>query len=204
MQKLGTLIFLLITGSCCLAQAKGGIEQYQYLGKGTSNSIVPILHFQNNKGWYAEARYNYDESNTFSVLGGRSFQLDRNDYSSIVPMIGISFGDFEGVTIGANFTYERNHFFFSSQSQYTFSTNSKYPDFFFNWSEIGIQPKKWIFGGLSVQYINESHYKHNVDPGIVIGFNWKTVSFPIYVFKNSDHEFFCILGLIWEWQQKSK
>ena len=69
---------------------KGGIEQYQYLGKGTANAIVPVLHFQNSKGWYAEARYNYDENNTFSLLGGRSFQLDKNGFSSIVPMIGFS------------------------------------------------------------------------------------------------------------------
>lgn len=202
MQQLCIFIFLLITSTCCLAQAKGGIEQYQYLGKGTSNSIVPILHFQDSKGWYGEARYNYDESNTFSLLGGRSIQLGKNDYSSVVPMIGISLGDLEGITIACNYTYQRNLFFFNSQSQYTFSVNSKNADFFFNWSEIGIQPKNWIFGGLSVQYLKQSSYKNTVDPGIVIGFNWKSVSFPMYVFKNPDHEFFCILGLIWEWQHK--
>lgn len=202
MQQFGTIIFLLITSSSCLAQAKGGIEQYQYLGKGTANAIVPILHFQDNKGWYAEARYNYDESNTFSLLGGHSFHLDKNGYTSIVPMIGISFGDFEGITVAGNFTYEKGLFFFNSQSQYTFSANHKNPDFFFNWSEIGIQPKNWIFGGLSVQYIKESSFKSRVDAGFVIGFNWKSVSFPMYVFKNPDHEYFCILGLIWEWQQK--
>lgn len=202
MQQLSTILFLLITSSNCLAQAKGGIEQYQYLGKGTTNAIVPILHFQDNKGWYAEARYNYDESNTFSILGGRSFHLDKNDYSSIVPMIGLSFGDFEGITIAGNFTYERGLFFFNSQNQYTFSTNSKDPHFFFNWSEIGFQPKNWIFGGLSFQYIKEMPYKGSIDPGIVLGFNWKSISFPMYVFRNPKQEYFCILGLIWEWQQK--
>ncbi len=202
MRQIGIILCIVFATKHCVAQAKGGIEQYQYLGKGTANAIVPVLHFQNSKGWYAEARYNYDENNTFSLLGGRSFQLDKNGFSSIVPMIGISFGDFEGITVAANYTYERGFFFFNSQSQYTFSTNSTYQNFFFNWSEIGIQPKNWIFGGLSVQYIKEQSYKNRVDPGIVIGFNWKTVSFPMYVFKNPNNEYFCILGLIWEWQHR--
>lgn len=204
MRQIGIILCIVFATSRCVAQAKGGIEQYQYLGKGTANAIVPVLHFQNSKGWYAEARYNYDENNTFSLLGGRSFQLDKNGFSNIIPMIGVSFGNFEGITLAGNFTYERGIFFFNSQSQYTFSTTSRNPDFFFNWSEIGIQPRKWIFAGLSVQYIKESTFTNKLDPGIMVGFNWKSVSFPLYVFKNPSHEYFFILGLIWEWQQNNK
>lgn len=193
-------ISLLYGHLLCAAQAKGGIEQYQYIGNGTANAIVPVLHFQDARGWYGEARYNYDEANTFSVLGGRSFRLDKSGSMLLTPMLGVSAGNFEGFTTAVNYSMEKGPFFFSAQSQYSFSSNDT-PDFFFNWSEAGYQPLKWLFGGASVQYTKEQRFKGKLEPGLMLGFNWRNVSLPLYVFNVEKQERFFILGLVWEWSR---
>lgn len=199
-----TYIILILSVFYCstlFSQSGGGVEQYHYIGSGTNSTIVPVLHLSNKKGWYGEARYNYDEVNTFSLLAGKSFLMGKNKGLTLTSMVGITFGNFDGITIGVNADYEKNGFYFNNQSQYSFSSNNLFSDFAFSWCELGYQPLNWLHGGLSFQYTKSKNEKGVLEPGLMLGLSFKNVSFPLYYFNSFQGNSFFILGINWEWQR---
>lgn len=202
MRSILLLISIILPFQFLFAQAEGGIEQYHYIGLNSPSSVVPVVHMQSSKGWYGEARYNYDEQNTFSFLGGKTFRPSLNKTFSVTPMLGVSFGELHGLTGALNFSVEKYKFFANTQSQYTFSTNNTYRSFLFNWWELGYQPLDWLYGGLSFQHTQVVGEKMLFEPGIMAGLNFKKLSFPMYVFNTFTPNRFFVLGVNWEWQGK--
>jgi hypothetical protein len=202
MRTYAVFIILLFVYPNLFSQTEAGIEQYHYIGPNNTSAIVPVVHLQSKKGWYGEARYNYDEVNTFSLLAGKSFFLGRNNGFIITPMAGIAMGDFSGATLGLNTEYESSGFYFNNQSQYSFSSTKSYSDFAFTWCEIGYQPLKWLYGGITFQYTREKSQTGDFEPGIMAGVNFKRVSLPFYYFNNFKGTRFFILGINWEWQRE--
>jgi hypothetical protein len=195
------LILYLIFCSTLQAQTEGSIEQYHYIGSSDANAIVPVVHLQTKKGWYGEARYNYDEKNTFSVLGGKTFSGEHRLDWSLTPMVGIAFGDLNGFTAGLNVSAQRRNFFFNLQSQYTVSTTRNYNNFLFSWGELGYQPLNWLYGGISLQHTREQGEKQLIEPGALLGITFNKVSFPFYVFNTFSNNRFFVLGVNWEWKR---
>ncbi len=193
------MILFLWIGPILHAQSEGGIEQYHYFGGNGANSIVPVIHLQSKRGWYGEARYNYDEINTFSLLGGKTFSGYNKLNWSITPLLGISFGEMNGYITGVNFSIEKNKYFFNTQSQYTIAATSNYTNYFFTWSEWGYQPLKWLYGGFTIQYTQVVNEAALVEPGLLLGITIHKLTFPMYIFNTLSNNRFLVLGVNWEW-----
>lgn len=185
------------------AQLTGGIEQYYYLQEKTKVSMGPIAHVQTNNNWYAEARYNYEEQHTYSFYAGRTFSHEKKLTYSLTPMLGGVFGQFNGGSFALNSTLDFHGLFLTSQSQYTFSTQNKIENFYFNWAELGYQPLNWMYAGLSMQhtYLFYETKKNLIDIGMVIGFSFRQWTIPIYAFNPLKSNSFFVLGINWEWQK---
>ncbi|MEJ7767598.1 MAG: hypothetical protein WKF89_07285, partial [Chitinophagaceae bacterium] len=144
-----TIIILFITLSV-RSQSETGLEQYCFV-RNDSYTFMPIVHFRNKNNWYAEARYNYEDTQTFSLFLGKTYSKNAGLTYSITPLVGASVGNFQAVSVGLNLDMGLNNFYFSSQSQYSFSTSVYEHSFLYNWSEIGFQPLPWFYTGLSIQ-----------------------------------------------------
>lgn len=199
MRTLYVLIPYLLISCVCFGQTAGGIEQYHYVGNQDNTVIVPVVHFQSKKGWYGEARYNYDELNTFSVYGGKTFSWNRAVAFSVTPLLGVSVGQLHALSTGNNIDASYQNFFFSSQSQYTFSTRAREENYFFSWIEAGYQPSNWLYAGLTMQHTRVYKTPHLVEPGILLGFSFKRWSLPLYYFNPLKKDQFFIIGVNWEW-----
>jgi hypothetical protein len=186
------------------AQSKAGIEQYQYLGKSGENTILPILHFEGAKGWYAEARYNYDELKTFSLYVGKSFS-GGNDLSwSFTPMIGYAVGNLRAGSLGLNIDLEQAGFFLSAQSQFTVALDKENTNFFYNWSELGYSVTDHFFAGLTMQFTRQSQIS-DIEPGVLAGIGFKNISFPVYMFSPfSNANRYFVVGMNYEFTFKKK
>src|SRR5258705_8885247 len=88
-------IMMLLNAS---AQWKAGIEQYNYIGAQSTGSFVPSVHLQSKNNWYAELRYNYENAQTLSLYGGKTFEDGNGLDYQITPMVGFSTGKFTGVS----------------------------------------------------------------------------------------------------------
>lgn len=124
--------FCLLLPNKSEAQFKWVIENYNYPGQPGAGAVVPMIHFETRKNWYAELRYNYEDIRTISFFGGKTFKGEKFFEYSITPLVGFSAGTFTGISAGANIGAEWKNFYLSSQTQYCAGTKKDVPDFFFS------------------------------------------------------------------------
>lgn len=181
--KLVSVAFLLSLEA--FAQSDGAIEMIHYFRPSESFSMGPIVKLKNKRHWYIEGRYNYEERQTVSLYFGKSYSRQSKFSYTIVPIVGGVVGRFKGGSIGVNMELSYQHFYLSSQSQYTASSSREAQDFFFSWTELGYEITPWCFAGLSMQptYYTQSRRNSAVSPGVVAGIVWGKWTIPFYVFE---------------------
>jgi hypothetical protein len=184
------------------AQSKIGFENYTFYGRGVNTSQMPIVSYQNKTNWYAQARYNYEDEQTMSVYIGRSFSKQGDFSYNLIPMAGAVAGRFNGGSLGLNTELGYKDFFANSQSQYSFSYKNRYDNFFYTWTDLGYQPLKWLFAGVSLQQTQIYNETGQWEPGVLMGFSFKKWSVPLYAFNPAGDRRYFILGINMEWQQK--
>jgi hypothetical protein len=196
------IIMLVMFYNKAVTQTHGGFEQLYYSGNKGTSTIVPRVYYQNKKNWYAEVRYNYEEAETFSFNAGKTFSKDGKISYSVTPIAGAVAGKLNGALLGVNSEVEYNKLFFSSESQYTFSSRSRYADFLFNWSELGYQATSRIYTGLALQLTRFYKMTNVWEPGIMVGFSFDKFTFPLYTFSPLTNKRYFVLGINWEWQRQ--
>jgi len=181
------------------AQAKNGIENYNFLSSKEAYVWMPVVHHKNKNGIYTEMRYNYEALKTASVYMGKNFAKEGRVSYDVTPMIGMVFGNFNGGSLAVNMELEHKKTFISMQTQYTISRDAKENNFFFNWTELGYQPLKWFYTGVSTQQTQVYKTKFISEYGILAGFIIKKITIPVYVFNplNTNRNF--IIGINTEW-----
>jgi hypothetical protein len=201
-----SILILVICLYCQAAstQSTAGVEQYYYLKSGENTSIVPMAHYRFNNKWYGEARYNYDDDQTFSLYAGKTFSRKSGFSYSATPMLGGLIGRMNGGSVGLNMDMDFENIFFSTQSQYSFSMEQRTNQFFLSWSELGYQATSWFYGGLAMQQTNLYKTAAALETGYMIGFNIKNWTVPVYVFSPSSRKAYFVLGINWEWENVKK
>jgi hypothetical protein len=185
------------------AQAKAGIEQYSYSGMPLSEAIVPVYHIQSANNWYGELRYNYEDAQTLSIYAGKTINSGKTLQLSITPLLGFSTGRFTGISLAANSEISWKQFYISSQSQYSRGIKKGSASFLFNWSELCYTISPHFFSGLSMQYTRQSG-QTDIEPGVMAGLTFNTISIPFYVFSPFRQGQYFILGINYEYNFKKK
>ena len=181
------------------SQSKLSLEQYSFMGGAQPGLLAPVAHYESKQHWYAEARYNYEDINTFSLYAGRTFS-NENDFSwSFTPMIGGMAGKLKGGSFGMNSELSYRKFNFSSQAQYSVSAGTRYDNFFYNWSELWYAPMDWIYTGIALQHTRIYATNTLIDPGVLLGFSYNQWSFPMYSFNPFAAARYFVVGINWEW-----
>jgi hypothetical protein len=182
------------------AQSKLTIGQYSYLHAHESFYSSPVVQYQSSHNWYAEARYNYEAQQTFSLYAGRSFSGTHAITWSVTPMVGVMAGKLRGGAAALNAELDIKKFYCSTQSQYCMSSQSAAKDFFFSWSEAGYRPLNWLYAGVSCQYTRPYHAQALPEPGFFACFSTGQWSFPVYAFLPTDRSAYFVAGIIHEWK----
>ncbi len=181
------------------AQSKSGIENYNFFGSGQAYVWMPVLHHQGKNGVYTELRYNYEELKTASVYIGKNFRQEGKINFSVTPMLGMVFGNFNGGSAAMNMDIEYKKIFISTQNQYTISKDDINNNFFFNWTELAIQPKSWFYTGVSTQQTQVYKTKFVSEYGILAGFIIKKITIPVYIFNPLNKNRNVVIGVNAEW-----
>lgn len=144
---------------------------------------------------HLEARYNYEALDTGSVWFGYNFSGGEGEGGvfswSFTPMIGVVFGETEGVAPGYELTLSWElggegswgTLEFYSEGEYVFDTDESDDSFFYNWSSLTVAPES--LGGLSLGIVTQRtrafESDRSVEVGPLIGFSTESVSFSAYV-----------------------
>ncbi len=184
-------------------QEHGSFEQYYYARAGAASVIVPKISYQNRHNWFGEVRYNYEELQTISFNAGKMFSNSKTFSYSLAPYAGLVLGRLNGGSLGSKIDLGFKGLFFSSESQYTFSVNDKTENFFFMWSELGYQLTHLVYSGIALQLTHPFEIKNNWEPGVMVGFTYKSWTFPLYAFSPTNNNRNYVLGINWEWNYKN-
>lgn len=187
-----------------VAQSKTSIDQYHVVGNNHEYVPMSMAHFKNNKNWYAEGRYNYEDVETLSFYVGKTFSRNRKLSYALTPLVGGAVGNFNGISTGINIDLDYDRFFFSLQPQYSFSTDKRSDHFFYNWSELAYQPLEWLYAGVSFQHTRLYNTKPAFESGILVAFTFRNVTIPVYAFAPLKSNRYFMLGMTIEWEKTQK
>jgi hypothetical protein len=143
--------------------------------------ILPV--YQVNKGWlHLEARYNYEDMNTFSAWFGYNFSGGNMFEYLITPMLGGIVGNTNGIAPGLELDFLFYGFEFYSESEYIFDFDGKEDYFYYNWTDFSYSPLDWLWFGVSIQRTKLYDTDLEIQRGLLLGggYRWFGLSGYLY------------------------
>ena len=143
--------------------------------------ILPV--YQVNKGWlHLEARYNYEDMNTFSAWFGYNFSGGNKFEYLITPMLGGIVGNTNGIAPGLELDFLFYGFEFYSESEYIFDFDGKEDYFYYNWTDFSYSPLDWLWFGVSIQRTKLYDTDLEIQRGLLLGggYRWFGLSGYLY------------------------
>lgn len=154
--------------------------------------VLPVFKADKNH-LHLEARYNYEDRETFSAWVGYNFAGgDKFEYT-ITPMIGGIVGLSDGIAPGIEVTLNFRRFEFYTESEHVFDLQDAENYFFYNWTDITYSPKDWLWLGISAQRTRLYQTDLDLQRGVLVGggANWWEVTGYMYNL-GFDEPFFLI------------
>lgn len=132
------------------------------------------------KDYYFEARYNYEDLQTFSLYFGKSFYAGKKAAIEFTPMVGGVVGNLNGISPGFNFTLDYLRFTTGSQTQYTFDLKVPGNSFFWDWTNFSFGLGKHFGVGGSVQIYLPKEGENSVTAGPMVNYTFKNLQLEAY------------------------
>jgi hypothetical protein len=155
---------------------------------------LPVFRADKNK-LHLEARYNYEDLETFSGWVGYNFMGGNTVEYFITPMIGGVVGLTNGIAPGLLFTLTYNRVELYSESEYLFSVNSREDNFFYMWTDFTWSPKDWLWVGLSGQRTRLYQTDVELQKGLLVGAGLKNLELTTYVYNLGFDDPFVLVTL---------
>jgi len=156
--------------------------------------FLPI--YSVDKDWlHMEARYNYEDMNTFSGWFGYNFTGGNNFQYSITPMAGGIVGNTNGIAPGLEFDFNFYGFELYSESEYVFDLQDKENNFFYNWTDFTYAPLDWLWFGLSAQRTKLYQSDLEIQRGLLIGGGYKWFGVTGFLYNLAFDDPYLILSL---------
>jgi hypothetical protein len=203
-QKLCTVLLSLFALFCISASAQ---KADTVSGSGWHHLIEANFYFMKDefmflpiysvdKNWlHLEARYNYEERNTFSAWFGYNFSGGKKFQYTITPMLGALAGSIYGMAPGIEMDFRFYRFEFSSQSEYVLDFNDRMNYFFYNWTDITYSPLDWLWFGFSYQRNRLYQTSLDFQYGLIAGGGYRWFGLTAYVYNIGTADLFGVLTI---------
>jgi hypothetical protein len=156
--------------------------------------LLPVFRADKNK-LHLEARYNYEDLETFSAWAGYNFNGGKKIEYTITPMVGGVVGLSNGIAAGLEFTFTLNKFELYNESEYLFDVNTNENNFFYSWLDFTYAPKDWLWVGLSGQRTRLYQTELDIQRGLLIGGGYKSIELTGYVYNLGFDDPFVLITL---------
>lgn len=143
--------------------------------------ILPVLKADKNK-LHLEARYNYEERETFSAWVGYNFTGGKKIEYTLTPMVGGLAGYSKGIAPGLEATVTFGKFEFYSELEYVFDFNAREGNFFYNWTDLSYAATDWLWFGLSGQRTRLYQTDLDIQRGLLVGAGLKQWELTTYLY----------------------
>lgn len=160
----------------------GSAVSYFYFVPG--EKIPPTLTgFTDHKSLHLEARYNYEDINSFSAFAGWNFEKQFGKLNvTATPMAGVVVGHSNGILPGFEVTASYSFLNFYSENEYMLSFKGKDNYFFYSWTELNALTIKNLKAGVLAQSLQWYKTKFDVQRGIYAEYSLGKFTFDFYYF----------------------
>jgi len=152
--------------------------------------VLPVFRADKNK-LHLEARYNYEDMETFSAWVGYNISGGNEFEYTFTPMIGGVVGTAQGIAPGLEMTLGYKGFELYSESEYMFDFEVE--NFFYNWSDLTYSPTDWLWFGISGQRLRVYQTDLEVQRGLVVGASLKNWELSTYVYNIGRSDAFVLV-----------
>lgn len=160
--------------------------------------LLPVVRA--DKGaLHLEARYNYEDFNTFSVWGGYNISGGKQLEYSITPMLAGVMGNSNGIAPGLELTFALGKFELYSEQEYLFEFSDKTYNFYYNWTDLTYAPTEWFWFGLSGQRTRLYKTKLDIQRGLILGGSLKNWELTGYLYNLFFDEPFVLFTLTYNY-----
>jgi len=154
--------------------------------------ILPVFKADKNK-LHLEARYNYEELETFSLWVGYNIQGGNEFEYCITPMLGGVAGVANGIAPGLEMTLTYKRFELYSESEYMFDFEIE--NYFYNWSDLTYSPLDWLWVGISGQRTRVYQNDLEIQRGLLVGGAFKNFELSTYLYDIATDDTFVLVTL---------
>ncbi len=141
------------------------------------------------KKLHLETRYNYEDQNTGSVFAGWKFKTKGKVQFEAVPMMGIVFGNTNGIAPGLELSLTYNKFDYYSETEYVIDFADQENNFLYTWGEIAFSPIEALRTGISYQRTRLYQTSFDTQRGIFAEYSfWKLTAGIFYFNPFSSNE----------------
>jgi hypothetical protein len=156
--------------------------------------VSPLFRADKNK-LHLEARYNYEDLETFSGWVGYNFMGGKNFEYTITPMVGGVVGLSTGIAPGLEFRFAYKKFELYNESEYIFDVETNANNFFYSWTDLTYSPTDWLSLGLSGQRTRLYQTDLDIQRGLLVGGSYKNFELTGYVYNLGFDNVFVLIGL---------
>jgi hypothetical protein len=156
--------------------------------------VLPVFRADKN-ALHLEARYNYEDMETFSAWVGYNFSGGNEFEYTFTPMIGGVVGLTKGIAPGLEMTLGYKGFELYSEGEYLFDSESTENNFFYNWSDITFSPKDWLWFGISAQRTKLYQTDLDIQRGLLVGAGLKQWELTTYLYNLGFDDPFLLIAL---------
>ena len=156
--------------------------------------ILPVFRADKNK-LHLEARYNYEDRETFSGWVGYNISGGNKLSYLITPMIGGVVGLTDGFAPGVEFTLGLGRFELYNEMEYLFDADSNENNYFYSWSDLTYSPTDWLWVGISGQRTRLYQTDVEYQRGLLIGAGLKSLELNAYFFNIDTDDPFIMVNL---------
>jgi hypothetical protein len=164
------------------------VQAYHYFVPDEPDFLLPIA-MADRGALHLEARYNYEDRDTFSAFVGRSWGLGK---LTLTPMIGAAVGLTDGIAPGLEAEFSSGRFEVWVESEYLFDFSGSDGNFFYAWSEASYGVTPWGALGLMTQRTKTFRTDVEFDWGLLARVGWGPVSALTYLIDPTGDAFFMV------------
>ena len=185
------LTFFSFSGSSLFAQEqqKDSLESkwsfsasaYYYFVPDDENTLS-VIGYADYKKLHLEARYNYEDKQTGSAFAGWRFETNGKNTFGATPMLGIVFGNTNGIAPGLELDATFKRFDFYSETEYVINFSGKEDNFLYTWGELSFKPLEALSIGFCYQRTLLYQTDLEVQRGIMAKYLAKKFNIGAYYF----------------------